>query len=98
MHDWTLLSIVVEWMKGIVTITFDTYEYNRVILIAEGLIELVVPKHDEWGESVSVNKVQGPVKLKNGNYHLALEIQSGDTITLEARSIQMPNIYRDTMC
>ncbi len=92
MHDWTLLTIVVEWMKGIVTITFDTYEFNHVILTAEGLIELVVPKHDEWGESVSVNKVCGPVQLENGNYRLELEIQSGDTITLEARSIQMPNV------
>lgn len=97
MHDWTLISIVVEWAKGIVTVTFDAYEYNRVILTAEGLIELVVPKHDKWGESVSVNKVQGPVKLENGHYYLALEIQSGDTITLEARSIQMPDIYRDTV-
>jgi hypothetical protein len=92
MHDWTLLSIVVEWMKGIVTVTFDTYEYNHVVLTAEGLIELVIPKHDEWGESVSVNRVRGPVQLENGNYHLALEIQSRDTITLEAKSIQMPNI------
>jgi hypothetical protein len=91
MHDWTLVSIVVEWMKGIVTITFDTYEFNHVILTADGLIELIVPKHNEWGESVSVNKACGPVPLENGNYRLELEIQSGDTIILEAKSIQMPN-------
>jgi hypothetical protein len=92
MHDWTLLSIVVEWMKGIVTITFDTSEYNQVTLTAEELVELVIPKHNEWGESVSVNRVRGPVQLENGNFHLALEIQSGDTISLEAKSIQMPKI------
>lgn len=92
MHDWTLLSISVEWLKGSVTITFDTYENSQVTLIAEGLVKMVIPKHEEWGESVSVNKVHGPVQLENGNFHLALEIQSGDTITLEAKSIQMPKL------
>ena len=95
MHDWILLSIVVEWMKGNVTITFETCEFNQVILTAEGLIELFIPKHDEWGESVSVNKVHEPVQLENGNYRLELEIQSGDTITLEAKSIHLPNVHDD---
>ncbi|MDD1611418.1 MAG: hypothetical protein LUO95_12765 [Methylococcaceae bacterium] len=94
MHDWILLSILVEWMKGVVTITFDTYEFDYVTLTAEGLVELTIPKHDDWGESESVNSVCGPVQLGNGNYRLELKIQSGDTIILEAKSIQMPRTRR----
>lgn len=90
MHDWILLSIVVEWRKGDVTISFDTYEFGVVALIAQGLVSLSIPKHDSWGESESVNKVIGPAQLNNGNYQVELEIQSGDTIVLEAAQIQMP--------
>lgn len=90
MHDWTLLSIRVDWMEGRVTMTFNSYKFNKVALTAEGLFELVIPKHNDWGESVSVNSIYGPVRLENGNYRLEMEIQSGDTITLEAKSIQMP--------
>jgi hypothetical protein len=92
MHDWILISILVEWTKGTVIITFDTYEFNSVSLIAEGLIEIIIPKHEEWGRSVSINEACGPIQLENGNYRLKLEIQSGDTIVLEATSIQMPTL------
>ena len=90
MHDWTLVSILVDWIKGIVTITFKNYESNQVKLTADGLINLHIPKHEEWGESVSINEFIGPILLSDGNYHLELEIQSGDRIELEAKSIKMP--------
>ncbi|EGW21444.1 hypothetical protein [Methylobacter tundripaludum] len=90
MHDWTLVSILVDWIKGIVTITFKNYKSNQVILIADGLVNLHIPKREEWGESVSINEVTGPILLSNGNYHLKLEIQSGDKIELEAKFIKMP--------
>ncbi|MCL7423218.1 MAG: hypothetical protein M8364_20220 [Methylobacter sp.] len=90
MHDWTLVSILVDWIKGTVTVTFKNYESNLVMLIADGLINLHIPKHEEWGESISINEVTGPILLNNGNYYLELEIQSGDKIELEAKSIKMP--------
>ena len=92
MHDWTLVSIFVNWVMGTVTITFKNYESKEILLIAEGLEELRVPRRAEWGESVSVNEVTGPTKLDNGNYHLMFEIQSGDKIEIEARVISMPEI------
>ncbi|MDD5271980.1 MAG: hypothetical protein PHU14_04600 [Methylovulum sp.] len=92
MHDWTLVSILVEWAKGMITLTFISYKLGHVCLSAEGLTRLVIPKYDEWGESVSVNNVYGPIRLDDGSYRLELAIQSGDTIVLEAKSIQMPVI------
>lgn len=91
MHDWTLVSIFVEWAKGMVTISFDTYELGLAKVTATGLVSLVVPKHDEWGESESVNEYDGPNNLDNGNQYLTIEIQSGDRIEIEARYIVMPN-------
>ena len=89
MHDWTLLSILIELEKGIVTINFKT-EFGYEILIAEGIFNLVIPKHDAWGKSESVNRIEEPTQLDNGNYLLNIEMQSGDTITLEAKIIHIP--------
>ena len=91
MHDWTLVSLMVEWIKGMVTITFKNSDSNQVFLVAEGLTDLKIPKREDWGESVSVNEVEGPNSLGNGNSYIAIEIQSGDKIELEARSISLPN-------
>ena len=91
MHDWTLVSLMVEWLTGIVRITFKNTESDEVFLVAGGLAELKVPKREDWGESVSVNEVEGPVILENGNSYLAIEIQSGDKIELEAESISLPD-------
>ena len=82
---------MVEWIKGMVTITFKNSDSNQVFLVAEGLTDLKIPKREDWGESVSVNEVEGPNSLDNGNSYIAIEIQSGDKIELEARSISLPN-------
>lgn len=91
MHDWILVSIFVEWAKGMVTITLDTHEFGAVKVTASELVTLIVPKRDKWGESVSVNRYEGPYTLDNGNQFLSIEIQSGDKIELEAKYISMPN-------
>ena len=92
MHDWTLISIMVEWFKGTVTIAFKNSKSEEVFLVAKGFVDLKVPKREDWGESVSVNELEGPSLLENGNSYLAIEIQSGDKIELEARSISLPDI------
>ncbi len=90
MHDWTLVSIAVEWIKGMVTITFKNSQSVEVLLTANGLADLKIPKREDWGESVSVNEVEGPLQLNNGNSYLGIEIQSGDKIELEAKTIYLP--------
>jgi hypothetical protein len=91
MHDWTLVSVLVHWATGIVDITFKNEQSKVVQLIATGFINLHIPRQEDWGSSVSVNEVDGPRLLENGNSYLCLEIQSGDKIELEAKSISLPN-------
>lgn len=90
MHDWSLISITIDWLKGLVTITLKNSRSEEVFLRAEGFVDLKVPKYDSWGESMSVNTVEGPSKLDDGNWCLRMEIQSGDTIELLARTITIP--------
>jgi len=90
MHDWTFVTLLVDWLKGMVTITFKNSSSNEVFLVAEDLADLKVPKSEDWGGSVSVNEVDGPRVLENGNSYIGIEIQSGDKIEIEARSISLP--------
>ena len=90
MHDWIFVTLLVEWLKGVVTITLKNSTSSDVFIVAEGLVDLKVPKRDEWGESVSINEVDGPRALDNGNSYIAIEIQSGDKIEIAAKSIYLP--------
>jgi hypothetical protein len=89
MHDWTLVSILMNWIESTVTMNFRVHGIEKPVIIAQGITELIVPHREEWGRSVSVNEVLGPTKLTNSNYKLVLEMQSGDLIQLEARSFVM---------
>lgn len=92
MHDWTFVTLMVEWAEGLVTFTFRNSSGTEVFLIAEGLVNLKIPKREAWGQSISINEVEGPILLENGNSYLVIEIQSGDKIELEARSISLPEV------
>lgn len=91
MHDWTLLSILINWMEGTAIISFRNEKSEEVRLIAEGIVDVHVPKRDQWGESVSINEVVGPLRDVDGNFCVELEVQSGDRIKLVARSVFMPS-------
>ncbi len=88
MHDWTLVSILVEWEKALIEIKFLNAA-GEVLLTANGFTNIHIPKSNDWGPSVSVNKVIGPVILTNGIMRLEIHIQTGDVIEIEAKSIQM---------
>lgn len=90
MHDWSLISIVFDWVSGTANLSFRYGEGHNTVLSATNVAELLIPKREEWGTSVSVNEVQGPHLLANGNYHLSIEMQSGDVIQIEARSFTLP--------
>ena len=40
-----------------------------------------------WGPSVSINEVRGPIQ-NDASYRLEIEMQSGDTLILEAREFE----------
>jgi hypothetical protein len=91
MHDWSFVSLFMEWSLGKATITLKDNNSVDVFLVADGLVDLKVPKQEEWGKSISVNEINGPTVLTNGNCYIAIEIQSGDKIEIEAKSIKLPN-------
>lgn len=90
MHDWTLVSFNVEWAEAILKITFKNEKSEKAYLVAENFSSLIIPKREKWGESKSVNKVEGPIALSNGSIYLFIEMQSGDKIEIEAERIIVP--------
>ena len=93
MHDWSFVSLFMEWGIGKATITLKDNNSADVFLVADGLADLKVPRREEWGKSISVNDIIGPTALPNGNSYIVIEIQSGDRIEIEAKSISLPNTY-----
>ena len=91
MHDWTFISIFVDWGGSLAILTFKNTQSKEVELRVNGLISLYIPRKNEWGESVSVNEVIGPYKNDSKScLEIEIEIQSGDKIKIEADSINMP--------
>jgi hypothetical protein len=89
MHDWTLDSISIDWQSGSVVCRLQGPN-APASLVAHGLRELRLPRTFEWGPSVSVNRLTGPVTRDDGLLLLSIEMQSGDTIEIEASSFQLP--------
>ncbi len=85
MHEWTLIDITSHWADRSVTLGFSSQDGHKEIL-ATNFSKVLVPRNDPWGASVSVNTAI----LSNGDKRLSIEMQSGDTIEIEAQSIEMP--------
>ena len=91
LHDATFLSAAFEWKVAKATLTFELFgERREGYLIAEGVIDLHIPQKLDWGQSVSVNELRGPSKMEHGLYKIEIEMQTGDVISIVARSFQMP--------
>lgn len=89
MHDWSLLSLTVEWKTGEVRLDVQSstgLEHVRAV----DLYELCVPRGHAWGPSVSINAVEGPKAESGGRRRLTIEMQSGDRIEIVAGSFEMP--------
>jgi hypothetical protein len=90
MHDWTLLSISLDWENGATVLSFRRNGPQLVSVRAEGVSNLVIPRLNEWGPSVSVNELRGPEKDPAGQQTLEIEMQSGDVIKITAMSFTFP--------
>ena len=90
MHDWTLLSVLFEWRDARVVVHFKSGVGDEK-LVAVSVVNLHVPKFSEWGQSVSVNGVRGPLVTESGLQLIEIEMQSGDVIRIVASSFEMPN-------
>ena len=91
MHDWTLLSVQVDWETGRAELIFSCYLRDAVSLVVEGLVDLHLPRRHDWGPSVSINTVKGPSATDGGLQALEIEMQSGDYIRIVAASFRMPS-------
>ena len=89
MHDWTLISVLFEWAIGRVTLSFENHAGSET-LVARSVVDLRVPQFNEWGPSVSVNKVKGPFAVDDGLHSIEIQMQSGDIIKIVASSFEMP--------
>jgi hypothetical protein len=91
MHDWTLKDIEVMWKSG--TVRVDLICRPGVIksLTALDLVELAVPRRQEWGPSESIMSHEGPLRRPDGRQQLQILMQSGDSIVIIAGEIAMPS-------
>lgn len=88
MHDWILVSLIIDWEKSTLVIKFLNNNSFPVDIIFKSIKYINIPKWDEWGESVSVNKFN----LKNDATYknIEIEMQSGDIINIIANDVIMP--------
>lgn len=87
MHDWTLVSLLINWKESSLTIKLLNNNSTPVDIILEGIKSVSIPKWDEWGESISVNtfNVTDDYTYKT----MEIEMQSGDIIKAIADNISI---------
>jgi hypothetical protein len=90
MHDWTLLSVLFDWRARRVTLSFVVHQAGTVSVVADGVSDLHIPQLNEWGPSVSVNRVGLPVSVVDGRRVLEIEMQSGNCIKICASDFEFP--------
>lgn len=88
LHDATLRSLSLDWSSGALTLELSLSEEPIVAarLVAEGVRQLVCPRHQPWGRSKSINSVAGPSPSVEGVSTLTIEMQSGDVLEVQAAS------------
>lgn len=88
MHDWTLVSISLEWRSSTVVVTLlDRTSMPREIT-ARGIRQIAVSHDEPWGPSVSVLGYR--CSAEAGVSRLQIEMQSGDLINIAADTLDMP--------
>ena len=88
LHDATLVRVVVLWNEDAQAELSFRLDRRTLTLKASGVTNLTCPHENPWGPSVSVNELRGPLDVRDGVRRIEIEIQSGDTILVEARSFE----------
>lgn len=88
MHDWTLVSLFVNWKESSLIIKLLNNNSLPVDVVLEGIKSVSIPKWDEWGESISINTFN---VIDDSTYKtMEIEMQSGDIIKAIAENISIP--------
>lgn len=82
LHDATLVSVHLDWATGLAILAFRA-STSAVQLTVTACTELVAPRREEWGRSVSVLSVS----YIDGNpeHGVRIEMQSGDVLIARGR-------------
>lgn len=88
MHDWKLVSFIINSEESTLVIRFLNNNSLPIDTIFKSIKFVSIPKCDEWSESVNVNKfnLKDDATYKNAE----IEIQLGDIINIIANDIVMP--------
>jgi hypothetical protein len=91
LHDATLVRVEVQWASGDVTVDLRTgiRKHSSVQIKAASVRNLHCPRFHPWGASASINEIRGPAPLEDGIKRLEVEIQSGDTLVIEATDFEL---------
>jgi len=88
LHDATLIDITLRWGKqAALEVRFRDCG-PRIVTLRIGDVTLLHCPHDNpWGPSVSVNEVRVAVTPPEAPLRIEIEVQSGDTVVMEGRSM-----------
>jgi hypothetical protein len=89
MHDWSLVSISINWQRGEVAILVSDMTSTERQIIVEGFTEIRVPRDRPWGASISINKLSEADQ--DGQRRLTIQMQSGDEISVSGAKVVMPS-------
>jgi len=89
MHDWTLLSVTIDWEAGTAVLKLVSPSGPKELQARE-IADIHIPRTFPWGKSRSINVSFDPVATSESSVILRIEMQSGDTITIVAKSFIMP--------
>ena len=90
LHDATLLRLAFTWESRCLRATIQ--RNGTWSLIATRVTAFSTSARHAWGPSVSINEVRGPVSLDDGTARLEIEMQSGDTIVVEAERFELRRV------
>lgn len=82
-HDATLVGIDVNWAAGTFVVGLRPVGAPELQIRGVGMSNAVIPRRQPWGPSISVNQ------LLLSDSSLTIEMQSGDTLMIEAKQINV---------
>lgn len=88
LHDWSLIGLDINWQQAIIEVELS-HGAGEAKLVINGFTTLNVPQKNDWGKSISINKSNGPILVKNGLMHLEIEMQSGDLIKIKGKNFEL---------
>lgn len=83
MHDASLLEVRLDWSTGEAVLRFRVGPRMERLLVVREVTELVVPRREEWGRSMSV--LTTSFLDDDPKHGLAVEMQSGDVLIVRGK-------------